>query len=147
VPTISPVRAAHRDARRTEVEKACAPLGIDQDVRWLDVAVDHAAFVREGKRFRDREHELRHGGGVEHADLDVAADVEPVDEFHDEVCVAILERARGPETHQRGMHDRAQDAPLAPHAVDAALAEATEVDDLDGDQRAIRPVAAELDVA
>ena len=130
-----------------EIRRWCATGFANEDVGRLESAMHNAVRMRERERLGHRQQERDHSSSVECMNLRVCADVEPIDEVHHEIGVALLECACRTEIDKRWMGDRAHDAPLATHAVDAALAEPTQFDRFHRDATPPTLFPAEVDVA
>jgi len=104
------------DVGNSEVGQLRGALGIHDDVRGLDVAVDHAPRVRVGECFRDRAPDRDHLGDAERAFRDASGERLALDVLHDQARAIAV----GFERVDRGdmrMGERGEGPSLAAEAL------------------------------
>jgi len=131
-----------KELRDAEVEKFHLPVGRDEDVRWLDVAVDDQVGVRLGDRRADVEEETQACVHGEAPGVAKAVDGLAVDVLEDDIRLARGRHAGVEDAGDVRMGQSREDRALAPEPTLAGAADEARVQELDGNASLEAPVAA-----
>jgi len=126
-------RVRVQELRDPEVEEARRAVGRHEDVRRLEVPVDHEVLVRVLHRRADRAEEEESLPDAEAVAVAVLAERPPLDVLHDEVRQAVLGRPSVEQLRDVRVVERRQDLPLPAEPGDDLGRVHPLADDLDRD--------------